>query len=175
MIELSFKPMTRESANRIISWQYETPYDVYGYNKEGKKETIDYLIKEKNRFYSIFQHDELIGFRSFGEDGRVNGGDYSNTYLDTGGGLRPDLTGKGLGAETILGGLKFGERIFGISRFRITVADFNQRAKKVCEKIGFEHKGNFARASDGKQFSIFTIDLKIREQGRFHVRPRFWT
>ena len=87
------------------------------------------------------------------------GGDYAEDYLDTGGGLRPDLTGQGLGAEVILKGLEFGRLTFGTSRFRTTVADFNQRAQKVCEKIGFEHRQSFARSGDGQPFLIFTIEL----------------
>lgn len=59
-----------------------------------------------------------MAFRSFGEDGRVNGGDYDDSFLDTGGGLRPDLTGQGLGPEMIAEGLAFGRMTFGVWRFR---------------------------------------------------------
>ena len=45
---------------------------------------------------------------SFGPDGRVPGWDYDETALDTGGGLRPSLTGQGLGRAVISAGLDFG-------------------------------------------------------------------
>lgn len=158
-MELAFKPMAREFASEMMEWSYEPSYEVYGFGGTEPEPTLDYLCDEQNRFYALLSQEKLIGFRSFGDDGRVAGGDYDDDYLDTGGGLRPDLTGQGLGADVILKGLEFGRRTFGIRRFRTTVADFNLRAQKVCERIGFKRQLGFARVGDGQPFSIFTIEL----------------
>ncbi|MBL4575081.1 MAG: GNAT family N-acetyltransferase [Opitutaceae bacterium] len=162
-MNISFQVMNRKFATEITGWRYDTPYEIYGYVEGDKNQTIDHFTTEENRFYAILSGDELIGFRSFGEDGRVSGGNYDDSHLDTGGGLHPDLTGKGLGPEIIMKGLLFGSRAFGKNRFRVTIADFNKRAKKACEKIGFSPTQRFARTSDGEHFTIFTIEINNRE------------
>ncbi len=158
-MELLFVPMSRDYAAEIVGWRYEVPYDVYGFEPGEQSEVVDYMVDSENPFFALLLDRELIGFRSFGTDGRVAGGDYDDEYLDTGGGLRPDLTGKGMGAEVVQKGLEFGRHTFGTLRFRTTVADFNQRAKKVCTKIGFERIAGFSRTSDGEPFSIFVIEI----------------
>ena len=156
---LSFEPMTAECAAKIASWRYPPPYAVYGYADEDAAPTVRYLTLSENQFYAVRRAGELVAFRSFGPDGRVAGGDYDEAYLDTGGGLRPDLTGRGYGAETIEAGLAFGRSTFGERRFRVTVADFTQRAQKVCRGIGFKPTHRFDRTPDGAPFTIFTIEL----------------
>ena len=162
-MKLDFQAMNRSYATEIASWRYEEPYDIYGYTEVEFEEAIEDLTNEDNCFYAVLRDNELIGFRSFGRDGRVDGGKYEETHLDTGGGIRPDLTGKGLGPNVIMEGLRFGSRKFGTRRFRVTIADFNERAKKACEKIGFRVADRFLRTSDKKPFTIFTIELKERE------------
>jgi ribosomal-protein-alanine N-acetyltransferase len=47
----------------------------------------------------------------------VPGGTYGADALDTGGGLRPDLTGRGLGREALEVGLAFGRSRFAPRAF----------------------------------------------------------
>lgn len=150
--------MTRPYAKDITSWRYEPPYDIYGHRDEEEDRSIDYLVDDENGFFAAIHDGELIGFRSFGDDARVNGGSYDGPHLDTGGGLRPDLTGKGLGAEVILQGLQFGSSIFRTRKFRVTIAGFNERAQKVCRRLGFQESDRFHRTKDGKEFVIMTLD-----------------
>lgn len=157
-MELSFKKMTPEHAGSIAAWSYPTPYHVYGYDGRDEELSREELADPRNRFFAALAQEELIGFRSFGADGRVPGGRYEGAYLDTGGGLRPDLVGKGLGAEILLQGLRFGAASFGSESFRVTIAAFNQRALKVCARIGFRERDRFRRSSDGEPFVILTID-----------------
>lgn len=98
----------------------------------------------------------LIGFRSFGPDGRVPGGVYDSSALDTGGGLRPELTGRGLGREAISTGLAFGVRQFAPPAFRMTIAAFNVRAQTVVRRLGFEASCRFTASTNGRDYDIFT-------------------
>ena len=162
-MKISFKPMTRTYAKEIVSWKYDPPYNIYEYPEDEKNKSIDDLTDKKNHFFAALYDGKLVGFRSFGKDGRVTGGNYDKSYLDTGGGLRPDLTGKGFGPAIISQGLEFGAQTFGTLKFRVTIAEFNKRAQKACEKIGFKQYESFIRPKDGKKFVILRIDLKSKK------------
>jgi ribosomal-protein-alanine N-acetyltransferase len=160
-MSISFTPLSRELAKEIVSWRYDTPYHVYDYRFQSAEDAIDYLTEPTNHVFAILREGELIGFRSFGPDGRVPGGDYDDPCLDTGGGLRPDLTGQGFGEEVIRKGIEFGAEEFGAERFRVTIAVFNERALKVCKRIGFVEDHRFRRTSDGEQFVVLRLEQTL--------------
>jgi len=153
--------MAHDYANEIVSWRYEAPYDIYGYSESDRESTVAYLTDKRNGFFAVVSEGSLIGFRSFGEDGRVLGSNYGDSYLDTGGGLRPDLTGKRIGKEVVKKGLEFGSDLFGTECFRVTIAAFNERAIKVCKRLGFHEDHRFQRESDGAEFVVLTLE-KLR-------------
>ena len=140
--------MTSAYAADIVTWRYPAPYDCYDMTGASPA----FLISQEGGFYALVEGQELIGFRSFGEDGRVPGGDYDSSALDTGGGLRPDLTGKGLGREAIGTGLAFGRREFAPAAFRMTVASFNERALRVVRSLGFAPRGSFQSLIDARRY-----------------------
>ena len=143
-------PMTGAYAAQIVTWQYPAPYDCYDMTSA----TAAFLLSQKGGYYALVRDGELIGFRSFGADGQVPGGSYDASALDTGGGLRPDLTGKGLGHEAIGTGLEFGGREFAPAAFRVTVASFNERALRVVRSLGFVGADSFAARADGRSYEI---------------------
>ncbi len=98
----------------------------------------------------------MIAFRCFGPDAQVSGGDYTAQALDLGGGLRPNLTGKGIGRYVIAAAMNYAIAQFHPHFFRVTVASFNHRAKKVCVKLGYKVLSEFIRPSDGLKFEIMT-------------------
>lgn len=113
------------------------------------------MLNGPSDFYAARDHDGLlIAFRCFGPDAQVPGGRYDASALDTGGGLRPDLTGRGLGAEIMRAGLDFGLEVYHTPAFRVTVAAFNQRALKTCEKVGYRRVSTFFSAPNGTDFVI---------------------
>jgi RimJ/RimL family protein N-acetyltransferase len=162
-MNISFTPLKRNDAQEIVSWQYEAPYDIYNKGDESRDAAMEYLIDKKNFFFAVMSESSVVGFRSFGADGRVAGGEYDDSYMDTGGGLRPDLTGKGIGAGVVLKGLEFGSAEFGIERFRVTIASFNERAIKVCKKIGFKEDQIFRRPVDQEEFVVLKLDQLKRD------------
>ncbi len=143
-------PMTSAYAADIVTWRYPAPYDCYDMTGASPA----FLVSEESGFCALTDGEELIGFRSFGEDGRVPGWNYDSSALDTGGGLRPDLTGKGLGREAIGTGLAFGRREFAPAAFRVTVASFNERALRVVRSLDFVLCGSFLASTNGRSYGI---------------------
>ena len=142
--------LTREHALDICTWRYTAPYDCYDMTATDP----DWLLQPESGFFAVLSGDQLIGFRSFGSDGQVPGWDYDDQALDTGGGLRPQLVGRGLGRRAISVGLAFGRKEFAPRAFRVTVATFNARALRTVEALGFERVGQFDAARDGRSFEV---------------------
>jgi [ribosomal protein S18]-alanine N-acetyltransferase len=149
-------PMTAAYAADIATWRYPAPYDCYDMTDADPA----FLASPESGYFALTDETGLIGFRSFGADGQVPGGEYDDAALDTGGGLRPDLTGKGLGREAIRTGLDFGQQVFRPRAFRVTVATFNVRAQRVIAALGFRQTGTFPAATDGRSYGIW-----IRSRG----------
>ena len=96
----TFRKIDEIAARQMVSWQYDAPYDTYSCAPGELEASVQWVLKSQHQYYTVWdENQELIGFRCFGEDTQVNGGDYSSDALDMGGGLRPDWAGKGLGAS----------------------------------------------------------------------------
>lgn len=155
----SFRPLDENSARQIISWHYEAPFDIYNLASPDPEETVHYLLDPQHAFYGIYgETGELKAFCSFGQDGQVNGGDYSTPALDIGLGVRPDLTGQGHGAEYVDAVIDFANQTYSPKRLRVTIAEFNRRAQRVWEKVGFQIVQNF---QGGWTNSDFLIMMRI--------------
>ena len=93
-----FHPIDESSICALLNWRYEPPDDFY--NNLEEDVNLQYFLHPQNNFYKILdKNSELVGYCSFGQDGRVSGGDYCYEALDIGMGIRPDLTGGGKGVE----------------------------------------------------------------------------
>ncbi len=95
----------------------------------------------------------LIGFFVYGSSAQVWYSDepylYSeNNTITVGLGLRPDLTGKGLGLAFVQSGLDFARERFMPDHFRLFVLTFNERAIRVYERAGFQSVGIHIQDSD---------------------------
>lgn len=153
--ELRIAPLTRAHAEDLCTWRYPAPYDVYDLVDADP----DDLLDPAAGFHAVLagpRRSELVGFRSFGPDGRVPGWAYDDAALDTGGGLRPGLTGqgRGLGRAAIAAGLAFGRERFEPAAFRVTVAACNARALRTVASLGFETVARFDAARDGRPFEV---------------------
>ncbi len=156
-MELVFKEMSEEEAREVANWKYEPPYDFYDVTKD--PEDLDELLDPEKRkdYFSAASNDELVGYFCFGAEARVPGGDYSGEAVDVGLGLRPDLTGEGLGPEFLEAGLEFAKVRFSPAGFRLSVAEFNERAIKVYERAGFEKAESFIQRTNGGEYAFFLM------------------
>jgi [ribosomal protein S18]-alanine N-acetyltransferase len=157
-----FTIMDRISALTISEWRYSPPYDFYNPDENTIVGFVDGMLNATFQYYSVWNKDnQMIGYCCFGEDARVLGGDYSDDALDVGGGLRPDLTGQGFGAPFIESVFKFGTACFSPQVLRTTVAAFNLRAIKVCEKVGCIQSSWFFNTQLDQSFVILKKRLFV--------------
>lgn len=105
------------------------------------------------------EQGELLAFCSFGSDGQVPGGDYGAEALDIGIGMRPDLTGQGQGFSYVQTILNFAKRTFNPPAFRVTIAEFNIRARRVWEKSDFKPQQRFQATHNTRFFVVLTLKL----------------
>ena len=152
-MRFTLTPITRADAGAISRWRYGGRYSVY----DGNPASVDSLLEPRFRYHSVYDGDELAGYFCFGEDARVSAGKRLRIYeresaLDVGLGMRPDLTGHGLGEDFVRSGLRFAQDNYSPEAFRLTVATFNRRAIRVYEKVGFGPVETFgATKRDGER------------------------
>jgi ribosomal-protein-alanine N-acetyltransferase len=161
MADVLIAALTPAHAADIVSWRYPPPYDCY--DMTGADPV--FIADPASGFYALLDAGTLIGFRSFGADGQVPGGGYDASALDTGGSLRPELTGQGLGREAVTTGLDFGRREFAPEAFRVTIAAFNARAQRVVTSLGFRHIGSFHASAYGRSYDILVRPELARNAG----------
>jgi ribosomal-protein-alanine N-acetyltransferase len=149
-------------AQEITTWRYPPPYDCYDMTEADPADLMD----SASGYYGLLDDDRLVGFRSFGVDGQVPGWPYDGSALDTGGALKPELTGRGLGRSAIATGLDFGRQRFGPSAFRMTIASFNVRARIVVESLGFEAMGRFEASTNGRTYDVLIRIERARGDSR---------
>ncbi|MDD2694607.1 MAG: GNAT family protein [Anaerolineales bacterium] len=153
----TFKPMDSDSARLVLHWRYDPPYDFYNPDPKRRKEDLELLLDPLNEYYTICAPGgALAAFCCFGREGQVYGGDYSTAALDIGLALRPDLTGRGEGIHYVNAVLDFACREFSPRMFRVTIAGFNLRARRVWKKAGFRLAAKFLRQTDRSTFFILT-------------------
>jgi [ribosomal protein S18]-alanine N-acetyltransferase len=118
----TFRPLDEKSAQTILQWKYEAPYDIYNLAASDPEDTLRYLLDPQNAFYGIYrQQGQLEAYCSFGPDGQVSGGDYSTPALDIGLGLRPDLTGQGYGSVYVNAVINFAHSTYSAEQLRVTM------------------------------------------------------
>jgi RimJ/RimL family protein N-acetyltransferase len=161
-MKLCFQPIDEAAIRTILIWRYERPYHIYNLSLHPDDPYVsamemDYFLTPAFAFQAIFDEEtaEQVAFCSFGSDGQVTGGDYREEALDIGMGVRPDLTGKGLGAFFATAVIAFAIQTFQPPKLRVTIASFNQRAMRVWQKNGFHPVQTFENPSN-MGFTIFT-------------------
>jgi [ribosomal protein S18]-alanine N-acetyltransferase len=121
-MELRIAPADGETHRELAGWRYPPPYDFY----DGD---ADPVLNPERYFGAFDAQGELVGFYYF---------EPKPPDLDYGLGLRPDLVGQGLGLEFFLAGLEFAHERYEPRRVFLHVAEFNERARRVYERAGFE-------------------------------------
>src|SRR4029450_10699648 len=103
----------------VAAWQYEPPYSFYDWTADAD-DLAELLGKEtrEGKYFSAVGADEgLVGWFAFSSEGDC---------VCVGLGLRPDLTGRGLGLAYLEAGLAFATQLFTPRRLPLCVHDVHE-------------------------------------------------
>jgi [ribosomal protein S18]-alanine N-acetyltransferase len=131
------EPWTEAHACEVETWHYEPPYDFYDLASDPDDAAAMHDPARSARTRAVLGDDgRLDAFWSFKVDGDV---------VEVGIGLRPGLTGRGLGEAFLRAQLEFARESWNPERFRLYVAEWNQRAIRLYERLGFREVGRETR------------------------------
>lgn len=161
---LKFKivTMTQDFAEEIATWNYPDPYTIYSLSSH----VIPILMNPSNAYFAVVSREGiLVGYCCFCAEARVMGGDYSkdqNSVVDVGVGMRPEITGQGLGKSFVSAILDYAQKRYRPGRVRVTIAEFNKRSLRTFQSLGFSETFRFIRSGDELEFvqleRLFTSD-----------------
>jgi RimJ/RimL family protein N-acetyltransferase len=144
------RPVTTEDAREFASWHYEEPYSMY----DAAPEDADRYLDPAYDYVAVVDgSDGLVGYCCFGPDACVPGGSYGDEAIDIGAGMRPSLTGRGLGSELLAAALAEACRRSPGRPQRVTIAAFNERAQRLVWRAGFAEVERF-RSESGREFVV---------------------
>jgi len=148
--------MTQADAEEIAGWRYPEPYSFYDAAADANDlaELLD-ATRRGGEYVSV--EDEsgaLAGFFQFKER--------RPDAIEIGLGLRPDLTGRGLGSAFVEVGIGEVRARYGAVRIVLAVATFNRRAIRVYERAGFAPVRTYMHSTNGGEWEFLELELRER-------------
>jgi ribosomal-protein-alanine N-acetyltransferase len=150
------QPMRDASAQAIAAWQYPPPYEFYNAVPDDP-DLADFLDPEfrRGRYFEVDDASgALVGFFEF---------KHERDPLEIGLGLRPNLTGRGMGLDFVLAGMEFARKQLGAADLSLTVAAFNQRAITVYERAGFREVERYLHHTNGADYQFARMVSQLEE------------
>src|SRR6516162_5986909 len=143
--------MTAADAHSIATWRYPGEYSFY--DTDADPDDLAELLDPAEWGRRYFAADELgrpelAGFLVVKLTGRV---------AEIGLGLRPDLTGRGLGEPFVRACLRFASAALGARSYTLAVAAFNRRAIAVYERAGFQEVDRFEHRTNGGRHAFIRM------------------
>jgi ribosomal-protein-alanine N-acetyltransferase len=141
--------MSQEDAVAIATWRYPPPYDFY--DADADSDDLAELLDPRRRegcYFSAWTDSGLIGYAHVSA---------AEGTADIGLGLRPDLTGHGLGLSFLEAVMAFAREGHQPVRFTLSVAAFNQRAIRVYERAGFAVSRRYRHFSAGRTWDFLEM------------------
>ena len=151
-VQFRVGPLTQSDAETIATWHYEGKYAFYDAEADADDlaELLDPALRGDSMFGVRDGASELVGFFAF---------QVADGVVDFGLGLRPDLTGRGLGADFARAGLDFARTRFSPKTIQLRVAAFNKRAIKVYHRIGFREVEHYMNRTNGGEFEFVRMEV----------------
>jgi RimJ/RimL family protein N-acetyltransferase len=129
---------TEAYAREVGSWRYEPPYDFYDLASDPADEAEMHDPAHAGHYRAVLADgaDRLDAFWYF---------DWPDDAVEVGIGLRPDLTGRGLGEPFLRAQLAYAAEEWSPVSFRLFVAAWNERAIRLYGRLGFREAGRETR------------------------------
>ncbi|MGN6814416.1 MAG: GNAT family N-acetyltransferase [Thermomicrobiales bacterium] len=145
-----FRSLTQADAVAIAAWHYPAPYTFYDFasDPDDLAELLDPARRGATYFAVTDETGALAGFWQIQMHG---------TTAEIGLGLRPDMTGRGLGLAFLKAGLAFTSARCPARQFSLTVAVFNERAIRVYQRAGFQATGRYWQATNGGRYEYIRM------------------
>lgn len=145
-----FKKMTQKEAEQIaFTWRYDPPYHFY--NMEEDEEDLASFLDGRARgefVFAVKDEEELIAFLMIEREAKT---------VDIGLGMRPDLTGQGMGAVFLTEAMDFINHTYEPKQITLSVATFNQRAIKLYTRIGFRKQQVYIQETNGSTYEFMKM------------------
>lgn len=149
-MEYNFNIISQQQAENIASnWHYEGKYSFYDFAAD--EEDLAELLNPQERvdkYYIVKKGDEEIGFFYFGN---------ADDSVDIGLGMKPELTGRGMGLDFLKAGLSYAISKYNPEEITLSVATFNERAINVYKKAGFKSVETFMQETNGSDFEFLKM------------------
>ena len=145
-------PMDREKAVAISQWTFGSFYSFYDLRNwpEDLEEWLD-PANWGDTLAVLDDDGELVGEYSFTPD---------QDKVEIGLTLRPDLNGRGLGADFVAGAVQEAVSRYGHRTLVIRVWELNVRARKAYEKAGFVTCGKERVVLEGMPFTFLRLSRR---------------
>ena len=146
--------MSEHCAREYLNWKYQPPYDVYNVSPARYDEVFREIFHGKGRHFTVFSGEEMVGIYEY---------TLHNGVMEIGLGLTPSLTGMGMGAKFVQACLDFAiDRLkYKGNKFILKVAEFNQRAIRVYENLGFKETSREDEPSGKKSIRFVYMEKMI--------------
>jgi RimJ/RimL family protein N-acetyltransferase len=125
-------------ASEVAPWHYDPPYDFYDLASDPADAAEMHDPAHADHYRAVLDDGDgrLDAFWYFDRHGNV---------VDVGIGLRPELTGQGLGESFLRAQLDYATSEWSPAIFRLFVAAWNWRAIRLYERLGFSEVGRQTR------------------------------
>lgn len=153
-MNFQFFMMTQSDAEQIALWHYDGEFSFY--DMENDPDDLRELLSPDERadsYWSAYSDGVLTGFVCIQPNGST---------AEIGLGLRPDLTGKGLGSSFLQAIEQLTQCLFpAVSELSLAVAAFNLRAQKVYKRAGFLMCGQKTVETNGGQYPFVRMKKQL--------------
>ncbi|KRN29994.1 GNAT family N-acetyltransferase [Liquorilactobacillus mali] len=135
--------LTSPNALLIAQWHYQGEYEFYDMTAD--PEDYQELLSEESRgdsYYQVIQAGKLVGFFAV-EDTN------DEEAIEIGLGMAPELIGKGKGFAFATAILNYVIQLKNPQKVLFDVAEFNVRARKLYQKLGFKVVNHHNQETNG--------------------------
>ncbi|WP_032121174.1 GNAT family N-acetyltransferase [Clostridium amazonitimonense] len=159
-MKFSLKVRTEQDTKKILNWCYEGIYSFYDNNIQQEKiDNIISLTGSDRAFSVVNEEGELVGNCEFYD---VSDNE-EEEILAVGIQMEPSLTGRGYGTEFSRAIIEEGRERLKYDYLELSVADFNTRARKVYEKIGFKKIDEIYNEIRGNKYKFIIMAKKFKD------------